>query len=306
MRRFALIAAGVAAVATHARAQTPLRVEVIDTARLAAPRLVESSGVVASALVPGVYWSHNDSGDGPILYATDSAGRDLGAVRVAPARAVDWEEIAAGPCVVAPERCLYAADIGDNRRRRTHVAVYRLREPEPPRAPADTLRSVPLLDSLVLVYPDGPHDAEALVVTPGGTVLLVTKDLFGPAALYRTTTAAGSAPHALAAVGPLPLETSILTGRLVTGAALASDGTLLVLRTYVSLHFFRLRGDSIPVALNSRHGITIPVVEPQGEGIAFDGPDRLVLTSERGEAERGTITRLRIVFGERPANHRDH
>ena len=306
MRHFALIAAGVAAVATHARAQTPVRVEVIDTAFLAAPRLVESSGVVASELVPGVYWSHNDSGDGPFLYATDSTGRDLGAVRVALAGAVDWEELAAGPCFVAPGRCLYAADIGDNRRRRARVVLYRLREPAPPNGPADTLRTVPLLDSLVLVYPDRLHDAEALVVTPGGAVLLVTKDLFGPAVLYRTTAAAGATPRTLTEVGPLAMATGIATGRLATGAALSPDGALLVVRTYVSLHFFRLNGDSLPVPLNPRRGITIPVVEPQGEGVAFDGPDRLVLTSERGEAERGTIVRLRIVLGQGPPIRQDH
>jgi hypothetical protein len=306
VRYFALIAAGVAAVATHASAQTPVRVELIDTAFLAAPRLVESSGVVASALVPGVYWSHNDSGDGPFLYATDSTGRDLGAVRVVPAGAVDWEELAAGPCFVAPGRCLYAADIGDNRRRRARVVLYRLREPTPPGGPADTLRTVPLLDSLVFVYPDRPHDAEALVVTPAGTVLLVTKDLFGPAVLYRTTAEAGAVPRTLTKVGPLAIETGIATGRLATGAALSPNGTLLVVRTYVSLHFFRLNGDSLPIPLNPRRGITIPVVEPQGEGVAFDGPDRLVLTSEQGEAEHGTIVRLRIVLREGPPIRQDH
>ena len=304
MRHFALLA--VAAVfSTVARAQTPVRVEVIDTAVLAAPRLVESSGVAASALVPGVYWSHNDSGDGPFLYATDSAGRDLGAVRVVPAGAVDWEELAAGPCFVSPGRCLYAADIGDNRRRRARVVLYRLREPAPPRGPADTLRTVPLLDSLVLVYPDRPHDAEALVVTPTGAILLVTKDLFGPPVLYRTTAAAGAIARTLAEVGPLAMESGIATGRLATGASLSPDGTLLVVRTYVSLHFFRLAGDSLPVPLNPRRGITIPVVEPQGEGVAFDGPGRLVLTSERGDARRGTLVRLRIVFGQGPLIRQD-
>jgi hypothetical protein len=304
--RLSLIAAGLVAAATHALAQTPVRVETIDTAILAAPRLVESSGVTMSVLVPGVYWSHNDSGDGPFLYAIDSAGRDLGAVRVAGAGAVDWEDLTAGPCVVVPGRCLYAADIGDNGRRRAHVVVYRLREPTPPRGPADTARTVPLLDSLLLVYPDHPHDAEALAVTPTGALLLVTKDLFGPAVLFRTSASPGSGARTLVAVGSLPIETSILTGRLATGAALSPDGTLLVVRTYVSLHFFRLRGDSLPLSLNPPRGIPIPVLEPQGEGIAFEGPDQLVLTSERGSARHGTLVRLRIVFGEGPPIRQDH
>jgi hypothetical protein len=33
--------------------------------------LAESSGVAVSRTQPGVLWSHNDSGDGPTLYAID-------------------------------------------------------------------------------------------------------------------------------------------------------------------------------------------------------------------------------------------
>ena len=36
------------------------------------PRIKESSGLAASRLHPGIYWTHNDSDDGPYLYAVDS------------------------------------------------------------------------------------------------------------------------------------------------------------------------------------------------------------------------------------------
>src|SRR2546427_1152391 len=61
-------------------------------------RLTESSGVVASRAHPGILWTHNDSGDGPYLYATDLHGTDRGVVKVTGARNVDWEDIARGPC----------------------------------------------------------------------------------------------------------------------------------------------------------------------------------------------------------------
>jgi hypothetical protein len=293
-------------VAPRVAAQAPVRLEIIDTALLAAPRLVESSGVTTSALVAGVLWSHNDSGDGPFLYATDSAGHDLGRVRVAGARAVDWEDLAAGPCVVVPGRCFYIGDIGDNARRRDHVVIYRLREPRPPRSPADTLRTTPLLDSLVLRYPDRPHDAEALVVTASGTLLLVTKDPFGPAFLFQADAAPGATPRSLARVGQLDIRTRFLRGRLVTGAALSPDDSVLVVRTYVSLHFFHVKRGSLPVSLGPPAGITIPFVEPQGEAVTFDGLDRLVITSERGASARGTIARLRIVYSGAPPNRQAH
>jgi hypothetical protein len=276
-------------------AQGPFRLERLDTAVLAARRVTESSGVAASTLAPGVYWTHNDSGDGPYLYATDSTGRDLGAVRVAGARSVDGEDLSAGSCFIVPGRCLYVGDTGDNRRRRRSVVIYRLREPLPPRGAADTLRTAPLLDSLVLTYPDGPHDAEALAVSRTGALLVVTKDRGGPAVLFLGSLARGDTPRPLRRVGELAMRTSALTGRLATGAALSPDESLLVVRTYVSVHLFRLAGDSIPKPLTGAAGLPIPVVEAQGEAVAFDGPGRLVLTSERGAANHAMLTRLRLV-----------
>ena len=40
-------------------------------ATIQSPRLIESSGVAVSRAYPDVLWSHNDSGDGPYVYATD-------------------------------------------------------------------------------------------------------------------------------------------------------------------------------------------------------------------------------------------
>jgi hypothetical protein len=290
-----LFAALQAVAAPDAAQEGTYRLVLLDTAVLAARRLTESSGVVPSGLAPGVYWTHNDSGDGPYLYATDSTGQALGAVRVAGAGAHDWEDLTAGACLIVPGRCLYVGDIGDNGRRRHSIVVYRLREPGPPRGAADTLRVVSVLDSIVLTYPDGPHDAEALAITSAGELLIVTKDRAGPAILFRATANRGGPRRRLHKVGPLAMRASLLTGRLATGAALSPDGVILAVRTYVSIHLFRLAGDATPVPLTGPSGMNIPVVEAQGEAVAFAGPDRLVLTSERGSSGHALLTRLRLV-----------
>jgi hypothetical protein len=308
--RLSIILAALFFLPAHpALGQAAIRIELMDTAVLASQRLMESSGIVASARAPGVYWTHNDSGDGAFLYATDSAGRDLGAVRVAGASAVDWEDLAAGPCVVTAGRCFYVGDIGDNGARRPYVIIYRVPEPDPPHGPSDTLGFTAMLDSIVLRYPDGPHNAEALVVTRAGVLLIITKDLIGPARLFRATLRRGPTDRVLRFIGTLGLQTSALTGRLVTGAAVSPDDSLLVARTYVSLHFFQLRGDSLPKPLGPPAGITIPVVEPQGESVCFDGTTRLILTSERGLTSRAVLTRLRLTWpahGQPTSNHRAH
>ena len=282
------------------RAQQPAApsVSLIDTAVLAAPRLGESSGV-ASSRRRGVYWTHNDSGDGPVLYATDTLGRDLGFVRVIGAGAVDWEDLAAAPCGDRAGTCLYIADTGDNRRRRPQVVIYRLAEPEPPGGPGDTTRTAALSDSIVLRYPDRPHDAEALAVTGGGWLLLVTKELLGPPLVYRARLGGAPGPQTPDSLGPLPVAISPVLGRLVTGAAVSPDGRLLVVRTYVSLHVFAVEPDGRPVPLGDPRGIPIPVVESQGEAVAFDGDRTLVLTSERGTTGHAVLTRLRLFASER-------
>src|SRR5215470_10849783 len=89
----------------------------------------ESSGLVASRTMPGAYWTHNDSGDGPFIYAFDTRGDSLGAFGVTGAQNSDWEDIAAGPGPQPNKSYLYIGDIGDNDSVRPEVIVYRVAEP---------------------------------------------------------------------------------------------------------------------------------------------------------------------------------
>ena len=285
-------------LARTAAAQNAVRLALVDTAVFQAPRLVESSGVTPSTRRPGVVWTHNDSGDEPRLYATDSAGDDLGSILVTGARNVDWEDLGGGPCPGTVARCLYAADIGDNRHSRRQVVLYRVEEPEPPRGPGDTLRSVPVEAATTLRYPDHPHDAEAIVVDPAARVFIVTKEAFGRPLMFRvpprTRPQRSGEVDTLLLVGPLDVAPNLALLRVVTGAAVSPDGATLAVRTYSTLHFFRLRGDSLPAPLTPAGGLTIPFVEPQGEGVAFLAADLVVLTSERGSTAHGTIARIRV------------
>jgi hypothetical protein len=289
--RLALLLLGAAAVPVRrGDAQRP-GITLIDTAVLRAPRLNESSGIVASRRHPGILWTHNDGGDAPVLYTTDSSGADLGFVRVRGARNEDWEDLSVGPCTRTAGTCLFIADIGDNGMRRRTVAVYVIAEPDPPCSPSDTMRIALVQDTLLLRYPDHPHNAEAMAIADG-QLLLITKDLSGPAVLFRAPLA-GNNIRLLTRAGALDLRTSAVRGRLVTGAAVSADGRLLAVRTYPSIHLFALRGD-LPVPVTGGDGLRIPVVETQGEAIAFDLQGRLVLTSERGDRGHAILTRLRL------------
>ena len=272
-----------------ARAQA-MSLVLIDTATLAARRLDESSGVIESRRRPGIFWTHNDSGDAAWLYTTDSLGADLGRIFVRGARNIDWEDISFGRCPRSGGGCIYIGDIGDNNARRASIRIYIVPEPDPPAAASDTLRTVDPEATIELRYPDHPHDAEALAIKDS-TILLVTKDKFGPAVLFKAS-ATGPAAQTLARVVTLDMQTSLIRGRVATGAALSNSGQVLAVRTYVSLHLFSIERNFAPIT--QPNGLTLPVIEAQGEGICFDRLGRIVLTSEEGAQKHAILSRIRL------------
>jgi hypothetical protein len=267
------------------------------TGSFRSPRLTESSGVVVSRAHPGILWTHNDSGDGPYLYATDLHGTDRGAVRVPGAEAVDWEDIALGPCPRRPGDCLYIGVTGDNLERRARVTVYAVPEPDPPLTAADTQRVTAAPLALSLYYPDGPHDVEALYVSPRDTaVYLVSKGRgrYGMVRLYRVNRAAWDTRGHVRAelVQTLPIVPNGAAGRLVTGAAVLADGGLVAIRTYTEVYFFSPEAGG-RLAPADRPVCSIAELERPGEGIAFRADSSLVLTSEANMLGPGTIHSVR-------------
>src|SRR5213592_761881 len=165
------------------------------------PRVVESSGVAVSRTHPGVLWTHNDSGDGPYLYATDLRGTDRGALLLPGAQAIDWEDMSLGPCPVAfrlqDRACVYLADSGDNMEFRPFVTIYAVPEPAPPERASDTSGTTGAPAVLRLWYPDGSHDVEAVYVSPRDTATyLVSKGATRGSAirLYRVDRSAWRTP----------------------------------------------------------------------------------------------------------------
>jgi glucose/arabinose dehydrogenase len=141
------------------------------------PELVEASGIAVSRRVPGRLWMHNDGSGEPVLFALDTRGSVTGKVSLSGATVEDWEAVAVGPCPAGS--CVYVADIGDNDARRTRITICRLPEP----SAGD--ESVAVKDVFHATYPDGAHDAEALLITADGRMFVVTKGDAGPVALYR-------------------------------------------------------------------------------------------------------------------------
>jgi hypothetical protein len=261
------------------------------TAHLTGQRLRETSGVAVSRVHPGVLWTHNDSGDGPSVYATDLHGRDLGTYRLIGAGALDWEDIALGPCPAADGDCLYLADTGDNLERRPEASIYILEEPG---TLAGGLDSLPAR-RLAVTYADGPQDVEALAVTRDGTILLISKGRRGGIKLYRIPRLAARGPSVtVQPSNELGIVPQPALARQVTGAAVSPDGTRLVLRTYAELFFYRVGSEGL---VRLGRSCWLGAREPQGEAVDFLDDSTLVLTSESRLGRSGMIATVRCPPG---------
>ena len=206
--------------------------QTLGTIRNAA--VTESSGLVASRSMPGIYWTHNDSGDGPYLYAIAPTGESRGVLRVDGARAIDWEDIAAGPGPVANRSYLYVGDIGDNSSARAEIVVYRI--PEPTSLDDKSTKAKPQVSQATEVirlrYPDGSHDAEALMVHPSsGDLYIVNKVTFASPSVYKATAALSTNKViTLTRLGDLKLPS--LFGGIITGGDISPDGRRVALCDY--------------------------------------------------------------------------
>jgi len=123
-------------------------------------RIAASSGL-ARDVDGDLYWTANRSSPQGVVYGLTPSGAVRGTLNYR-AEPVDVEALA-----VANDT-LYVGDIGDNGQRRRLVTVYIFNNP---RATGLTVT----YGAYDFQFPDGPRDAESLLVSEDGRMLLVTK-----------------------------------------------------------------------------------------------------------------------------------
>jgi hypothetical protein len=250
-------------------------------------RIDELSGVVASRRQPGVLWVHNDSGDGPRVFAIGQDGITRAEVQVDGASAFDWEDIALGPGAPgsAGGDWVYVADTGDNLHVRGQVSIYRFPEPDVAALRGSELRA--RAQKIDVRYGDGAtHDVEAMLVDPvSGDVVLVSKEPSSEVArLFRVTQAQLATGRAVA-----ELVGEVRTGEKVVAGDVRVDGGEIVLRTYKGAwRFDRQAGESLQAAL-ARGGERFEVAD-KAEAIAYLPGGTSLVTIPEGRGAR--ISRL--------------
>ncbi len=276
--------------------------KITDVGTIESAEITEASGLVASWAntgdgADGVWWTHNDSGDGARIFAINGTGKLLATVELTGAEGRDWEDIAVGPPALpggSPQ--LYVGDIGNNKAMlsdptaRKSVRIYRLDEPVVPTTPPADGSPAPVIKAPVttfsLRYPEQPYDAEALIVDPVvGDINLITKDWgrSGESLVFRMPKAAliadGTSIDMLPA-GSVPLE----PGTLVTAGDVTRDGTLVALRSYGGVSVYRRpEGKQLAEAFASTPCEGPVPTEVQGEALGFAPDGGSYLTTSEGD-----------------------
>jgi hypothetical protein len=247
--------------------------------RITDPRLTELSGLVT---VPDRLLAINDGGDQVAVYVLDAACRVID-VKTAAVDPFDPEDMALGA-----DGTLWIADTGDNGATRPTVALVALR----PDGTTALYR---------LTYPDGAHDAEALLLAPDGTPYIVTKEVLGASSVYRPV--AELVDGGTVAMGKVATVNITLTGTpggpvgrvgqlLITGGAVAPDGDHLALRTYTDAYVWPLSGADVVAALATAPVRTALPESPQGEAISFTSDSTALLVASEGTPSDVTVVPL--------------
>lgn len=262
--------------------------DIVDLSTPKSAGLVEASGLAASGVHPGVFWAHNDSGDSARLFAFGEDGAARGNYDVAGLDPVDWEDMSRGPCADPAKSCLYIGDIGDNGRSRSTYTLVRVEEPAALAPGGATLTP----EVFTFQYPDGSHNAEALMVHPQtGVVYIATKSARATRVYAFPTPLSASQTMTLEDVGQATVPDLLA---LVTGGDIHPAGDGVLLRTYSTVWYYPIaRGQAVGAALAGTPCALPTPVEGQGETVAFTltGDGYRTLSEGAGEVLHGVSCR---------------
>jgi hypothetical protein len=248
---------------------TPKRLCRVDSTRIA-----ESSGLACSRRTKGLFWTHNDSGDGAYMYAFTTKGKLVGAYGIPDAKARDCEDAASFELDGKPY--LILADIGDNAKRRSSYRLYIVEEPELPEKPKRLARFT-LHKTIVFRFPDGSKDGEGMAVDPTSkAIFVVNRDYQGKTGIYQLTWPEKKTEAQIAK------KIARVNIKIANGMDISPDGLRAVINTYSEVHEFTRKADETWAEAFKRKPRQIVMPKRRkGESVAY-GPDgkTLYVTSE--------------------------
>jgi hypothetical protein len=227
--------------------------------QLANKKIDEASGLAFSRSHKGIIYTHNDSGHEPYVYLTDTMGKDRGIIHLKDVKNRDWEDIAVGPGPDKKLSYVYVGEIGDNNGAYKNIKIFRFPEPKSLKSRMEIKPEI-----LTLTYPDGPKDAETLMVDPRSGDIFIISKRDSTNTLYRAPKKAFEKERfVLEKVMELPFTMAV-------AGDISADGTQVLIKNYFTVFYWeRKTGESISEALSRKPKILPYKTEPQGEAIGF-------------------------------------
>jgi hypothetical protein len=239
-------------------------------AMLANKDISESSGLALSFRQPDLFWTHNDSGDTPRLFAFGRSGEHRGFCRLKDVEASDWEDMASFER--DGKSWLLLADVGDNGRRRKTCQLYLCEEPS-------LTVSATVARRIEFRYENGSHNCESMAVDATQDIVLLTTKVYGPVCrVFQLTLPKQSTTEPFVAE-----QIAAISVPVTVAMDVSPDGLRAIVLTYGdAFEFSRKAGESWREAFGRPpQQITMPT-RRQGETICYGRDGRsLYLTSER-------------------------
>ena len=236
------------------------------------PEINEASGLAASAVNPQMLWTHNDSGDTARIFLIDEKGHSKAEFYLRGIRNRDWEDISTGPGPEEGVSYIYLGEIGDNMAQYADKYIYRFAEPKLGSSPT----VIDVFDTIEIAFPDGPRDAETVVVDPATKDLYILSKREEHIGIYLAPyPQSTSSVNTLQKLGTIPYFNTV-------SADFTPDGEEILLKTYNNIYYWK-RGDRTPAEAMMSEPEVIPYnPEPQGEAIAWkkDGSGFFTLSEE--------------------------
>ena len=246
----------------------------------------EISGIAASGINPDLYYIENDSGDTSRFFAILPTGQVKSTIyfKGDPNEEFgvnDCEDIAVGPGPVKGKSYFYMGDIGDNDAQYKYITVYRMEEKTA--WARDSIVHATDAAPIHLKYPDGPRDAETLMIDPIGKLIYIVSKREDSVGVYTTP------------LNYKPGDTVVLTKRCklyfrgiklfkwITAGDISKDGQQVLIKSYTKVYYWKREGNEpIWKTIQKKPRILPYIQEKQGEAIGFTPDGKGYYTTSEG------------------------
>lgn len=237
---------------------------------LSDPQMDEISGIVSTTGISDHLWAHNDNGDKARLFLINLRGELIQTVTLDGVKNRDWEDIASFKDTHNGKTHLYIGDIGDNDAKYSFCQVHIIEEPA--YKPSSLPTIVTPIKTITYTYPDGPRDAETLMVDPqNGDIYIITKRE-QKVGIYKIAYPYQSGSIVATKLAELPYK-------YIVGGDIARDRSAMIIKDYEKIYYFSLStNQKIDEALLTTPYLPPYFIEPQGESIAWASDSKTFYT----------------------------